>query len=67
MVKGKEHLYPQYSWDFSIKLNGKIKPHEGKEFDSADVTSKETSTEEILNFSFVRNKPSKKLRDSKHS
>jgi len=67
IVKGKEHLYPQYSWDFSIKLNQKIKPHEDKEFDSADITSKETPTEEILNFSFIRNKLPKKLKDSKHS
>ena len=52
---------------FTTKLNKKIEPHEGKNFDSADVTSKDTPTQEILNISLIRNKRSKEPTDSKRS
>jgi hypothetical protein len=66
-VKGRMHHYHLYLMVFTTKLNKKIEPHEGKNFDSADVTSKDTPTQEILNISLVRNKRSKEPTDSKRS
>jgi hypothetical protein len=39
-----------------MKLNVKIEPHEAKVFDDADITGKETPTQEILYICLVRNK-----------
>ena len=61
--KGKEHDYVKYSLELPTQLNAKIAPHANKVFDQADITSKETPTQEILNISLVRNKTPQDLDD----
>ena len=61
--KGKEHDYVKFSLELPTRLNAKIAPHANKVFDQADITSKETSTQEILNISLVRNKTPQDLDD----
>ena len=55
-LKKKEYRYKHYSLDFPARLNEKIDPHMKKDFDSVDLTSKETPTQEIVNISLIRNK-----------
>ncbi len=54
--KNKEHHYKRYSIEFPAKLNQKIEPHETKKFDSADIDSKDSPTQEFINISLVRRK-----------
>jgi hypothetical protein len=42
--------------EFPVKLNEKIEPHMTKDFDDADLTSKETPKQETVNISLIRNK-----------
>jgi len=59
--KNKEHNYPLYLVALPMKLNVKIEPHEAKVFDDAEITQKETPTQEFLNISLVRNKTTRKV------
>ena len=61
--KGKEHDYAKYQLELPVRLNAKIAPHENKDFDEVEITSSETSTQEILNISLVRNKTPSDLDD----
>jgi hypothetical protein len=54
--KNTEYSYKRYFIEFPAKLNEKIEPHVTKDFDDADITSKETPKQEILNISMIRNK-----------
>ena len=54
--KNKEHKYPSYSLELPSKLNPKVEPHENKDFDNAEITSKDSLTQEVVNISLVRNK-----------
>jgi hypothetical protein len=59
--KKKEHNYALYLVALPMKLNVKIEPHEAKVFDDADITEKETLTQEFVNISLVRNKTPRKV------
>ena len=59
--KNQEHNYALYLVALPMKLNVKIEPHEAKVFDDADITQKETPTQEFVNISLVRNKPPGKV------
>jgi len=54
--KNKEYNYKRYLMEFPVKLNEKIEPHVTKDFDDADLTSKETPKQETVNISLIRNK-----------
>jgi hypothetical protein len=54
--KNKEYNYKRYLMEFPVKLNEKIEPHMTKDFDDADLTSKETPKQETVNISLIRNK-----------
>jgi hypothetical protein len=54
--KNKEYNYKRYLMEFPVKLNEKIEPHMTKDFDDADLTSKETPKQEFVNISLIRNK-----------
>ena len=57
--KNKERNYNRYLIEFPVKLNQKIEPHKTKNFDDAEITTKDTPTQEVVNISLVRNKTPK--------
>ena len=54
--KNKEYSYRRYFIEFPARLNQKIEPHAAKNFEDADITSKDVAGQEIVNISLVRNK-----------
>jgi hypothetical protein len=64
--KNKEYNYKKYLIEFPVKVNPKIDPHETKNFDDIDITSKDTPKQEFLNIQLVRNKTPEEINKQKH-
>ena len=59
------YRYPKYLMEFPVKANPKIEPHESKNFDDLDITSKDTPKQEVVNISLVRNKTAEEIENKK--
>jgi len=58
--KRQEYRYKHYDLGLPTKLNGKIEPHEKKDFE-LDFTSRETAEKEIINITMTRDKPTEPM------
>ncbi len=54
--KHKEYVCRKFLLEFPVKVNPKILPHKGKNFDDVEVTSRDTPEKEIVNIQLIRNK-----------
>jgi hypothetical protein len=52
--KNKEYLYKYYWMGFPAKINEKIQPNMGKDFELDDFTTKKTAKKEFLNITLSR-------------
>ena len=59
--KGKDHLYTRYVLEVPSKFNGKIASRLDQNFE-VEITSSESSTQEVLNIALVTKKHPKNLR-----
>ena len=54
--KGKDHKYIRYTFEIPARLNSKIALYFEVVFDEIDITTSQTSTEDVLHISLVKKK-----------
>jgi hypothetical protein len=60
--KRKDYGSQRYEMDFPVEVNPQIAPHENKDFDDIEITTKDTPQREVLNIQLSRNKPADEVK-----